>query len=858
MQFLVAIAAVVAGMLGLQAKTVAWYHFNEGAIGTKPANGQPVLVNAADPGSLDATPRVRQSWSKSLQFLDDNTTYLPVYTNDFPSCVSWFDPITGARGEDRQCLWMHTQYTGDGNAPIVLVDDDKKLHCANITAECMVKLTLPAGKSALSYQCHMLVMRNSAASAINPSDAQARANVKAWGLIISTSGQIRFEMQTRNSTGDAPDESKSLTLVTTSAPSVADGKWHHVAFTYDGETVRIYVDYVERASQAWSEPIDYNEDLEGRLNIAGLDVSNYGGHWYGFLDEVRISDEALPPEKFLHVGGIDTNASDPDTAIYLPFNSFEFSTDKFFGTVNAMMLHNSACSTNAALIDLSVSTQGSGIYPRLDTGVSAVPSNTLHSGIFAANAIDNIGCWTFTNNLMGSAYVGKARHIFIDDFSKNNGKHLISSGDFTAECWIKVPETPTTIPRILSENSGAKGAPTLDILLDSSSLYCKLVSQSALDDYETNKTSAAATVQTVVPISNIVGGDWHHIALVVDRTHSNAKFYVDGRLEGEHKNFVLASMVSTKNEGHAKTKIGDGYGGNNAYGLQNMSIDEFRITRRALTPQEFLMTGAPMDQTTFEPTRTWFRFEGDLSAEPVEGAIPDGVSNASTVSMTYSTDVPGVHGGRLLDGNGNLIRESNTKSMCFSGAHGSGESSADTSSQRLFFSRNLLLERDMKSMTVEFFMKGTRGEAKAWSTILRMYGNATGSDNSPFRRLWSVGYSNAAGNLYVIKDVNGTSQSTFYPDNTVSFADGRWHHIAITFAPDGTGKTLCNFYKDYQQLDSQHTFAGEMECGDYGTSSLAIGSRYNGYIDEVRVSKGVLTVDEMLHVEKNGAVILIR
>lgn len=53
MQFLVAIAAVVAGMLGLQAKTVAWYHFNEGANGTKPANAQPVFVNAADPGSLD-------------------------------------------------------------------------------------------------------------------------------------------------------------------------------------------------------------------------------------------------------------------------------------------------------------------------------------------------------------------------------------------------------------------------------------------------------------------------------------------------------------------------------------------------------------------------------------------------------------------------------------------------------------------------------------------------------------------------------------------------------------------------------------------------------------------------------------
>ena len=212
----------------------------------------------------------------------------------------------------------------------------------------------------------------------------------------------------------------------------------------------------------------------------------------------------------------------------------------------------------------------------------------------------------------------------------------------------------------------------------------------------------------------------------------------------------------------------------------------------------------------------------------------------------------------MIDGNGNVIREANTSSMYFSGAHGSGEEASDTASQRLFFERNILLEKDMKSMTVEFFMRGTKNEAKAWSTILRMYGNATGSDNSPFRRLWSVGYSNAAGNLYVIKDINGDSQATFYPDNNVSFADGKWHHIAVTFAPDNNGNTLCNIYKDYQQLGSQHTFNGEMECGDYDTSSFAIGSRYNGYIDEVRVSKGVLTVDQMLHALPRGTTLHLR
>ena len=449
----------------------------------------------------------------------------------------------------------------------------------------------------------------------------------------------------------------------------------------------------------------------------------------------------------------------------------------------------------------------------------------------------------------------------IDDYSDNGGTHLITSGDFTAEFYLRLLEIPTRGSHILCENSGANGTLTLDLRVSENWLYCSLVSQEQFDKCEAGEISAAATTDLYEPVSSVADGKWHHVALVVSRSNRIAEFYLDGRLvtkNGRRENFTLASGICTKSGSWPMLKIGDYGDGNNRVGFHNMSIDEFRITRRALAPQEFLMAGDAIDAAVLEPTRAWIGFEGDLSVEPSEGAIPAGSSTANTVTMEYSPVVPGSSDGKLLDGNGNVLRESNTKSMYFSGAYGDKDVSPDTASQRLFFSRNILLERDMKSMTVEFFMKGTKNEAKAWATILRMYGNATGSDSSPFRRLWSVGYSNTAGNLYVIKDVNGDTQPTFYPSNTVSFADGKWHHIAVTFAPDGNGNTLCNVYRDYQQLGSQHTFNGELECGDYGTSSFAIGSRYNGYIDEVRISKGVLTVDQMLHVTKNGTVISIR
>ena len=550
-------------------------------------------------------------------------------------------------------------------------------------------------------------------------------------------------------------------------------------------------------------------------------------------------------------------SSDADTAVYLPFNWFEFAADKFFGTVGQPIFHNSACSTNAGLIDLKLSTITAGVFPRLDTGASVVASNTLHAGIFASNVIENIGCWTYTNN---PAYPEKARYITIDDYSKNNNEHLISAGDFTAEFYLKIPTTPTSTSYILVENSGAKGPGTIQLYVTSSWLYCRLASQDALADYENGTTTEIATWNDAyVPIANIVGGTWHHVALVVDHMRQTAAFYVDRKIVRCHKNFILASSVSTKS-GYATLKIGDGWGGNNTSALHGLSIDEFRITRRALAPQEFLMTGDELEAMAREElenasTREWIGFEGDLSVEPSDAAVPDGSSTASTVSMVYSPVVPGVPGKSLIDGNGNVIRETNTSSMYFSGAQGSGN--LDTAAQRLFFERNIFLEKDMKSMTVEFFMKGTRDQAKAWASIVRGYGNVTGADTEG-ERLWGVGYHQTSGSIYVVMDSNGTTQPLYYPDDTVSLADGRWHHIAVTYEPDGNGNTYCKVYKDYQQFGTNVTFIGELEVGDHGSSSFAIGSRYNGYLDEVRISKGVLSVDQMLHVIKNGTVISVR
>jgi N-acetylneuraminic acid mutarotase len=72
------------------------------------------------------------------------------------------------------------------------------------------------------------------------------------------------------------------------------GAWHHVAMTYDGATLRLYVDGSEAASEAAtgtlcdsSAPVQLGSFFGGSNNLNGT------------LDEVRVHDRALPAEEVL-------------------------------------------------------------------------------------------------------------------------------------------------------------------------------------------------------------------------------------------------------------------------------------------------------------------------------------------------------------------------------------------------------------------------------------------------------------------------------------------------------------------------------------------------------------------------------
>jgi concanavalin A-like lectin/glucanase superfamily protein len=83
--------------------------------------------------------------------------------------------------------------------------------------------------------------------------------------------------------------------------------WYHVAAVRAAGQFRVYVDGILHGTAAAPATEDYTEPLQ-KFSIGGSrggGVGTFTGNFYGYIDEVRLSDTALNPDKFLN-GPLDT------------------------------------------------------------------------------------------------------------------------------------------------------------------------------------------------------------------------------------------------------------------------------------------------------------------------------------------------------------------------------------------------------------------------------------------------------------------------------------------------------------------------------------------------------------------------
>jgi len=164
---------------------------------------------------------------------------------------------TGVNGAD-QTYATNEAYSFDGTGDYVEIPHDDSLQPQAITVSAWINANV-------FDKNHSILCK------------YQQGGADSWDLRPKSDGAIQFTL------GGGNQLVSNTTLST--------GEWHHVAATYDGSTIIIYIDGVDDASTQNSGGILTNTDY---VSIgAGYDIGDGNRHFNGDIDDPRIYSRAL-------------------------------------------------------------------------------------------------------------------------------------------------------------------------------------------------------------------------------------------------------------------------------------------------------------------------------------------------------------------------------------------------------------------------------------------------------------------------------------------------------------------------------------------------------------------------------------
>jgi phosphatidylinositol-3-phosphatase len=126
-----------------------------------------------------------------------------------------------------------------------------------------------------------------------------------YGLLMTATKQLRAGFE----------ESTGVDHYVTSPKAYNDGNWHYAVATYDGATLRLYVDGTQVASAITSAIPDMGGMQAFRVGANSLSANNF---FIGNIDEVRVYDRALTSSE-VSTQTAGTSFSTSGQVVYLPF-----------------------------------------------------------------------------------------------------------------------------------------------------------------------------------------------------------------------------------------------------------------------------------------------------------------------------------------------------------------------------------------------------------------------------------------------------------------------------------------------------------------------------------------------------------
>ena len=807
---LVAVFALLA-VATAKAETVVWYTFDDLTPGDTLANGTTV-ENKVTPGTHDATVLGLNSY-----LLKPDSTKMPICTNGIPESFRVFDPVSGtmSEGVDRALRFLSTWNTGDG--AFLQVANDADLRPEAFTVEAMVWFP----KDATSVDNWNVI-------AVHPAKMTC-ANADAWGFRFTSADRLvaRFtrprEYTPTEGKVDTYDNVASADNVTVDVtiPAVNDGRWHHVAFTAMPNSadptktdVKVFFDYKQYKSSTIDFRPQFSDEDDCPVWI-GSTRQSYG-FFTGAIGEFRFSNVALTPDKFLrhHNAGMDK-----DCVLYYDFEAEE-ELDWLGATLGEVV--NKAM---PGIMDGSIVTNNN-LAPAF---VEGSPAGRIRQSMTSA---------TYETSEKS------LRNYITDADNRYNGyvtctpldEEWLSKTNFTVECFVNTDNLTQNYTALFQRWGGFN-------------VQIKLGINGSGGSFGVN-FSTNTVLQRELYIAPMTSGKWHHVALVVDQTGETKTLrgYLDHQQRLET---LLESNLAAEDKGSSHDGAWYFAGSRGARSFDG-AIDSMRVTLRALTPDEFLsIQKFPVGRTLAHVSFN----DGTVNADPEGGTMVAGVNAAARnggAAATFSGNVPGAI---IRDGeNGEIITMENTKSLSLSGSKVTWGSPSD-GYQDTYYIRKTLTGVKRTSWTVEFWMK-PNGSQTTWGRIItatlnngmyNYYPFALTFYNATHLSLRSLAYEGGAEGGTVVKFDD-------WDISSVDVVDGKWHHVAFTYAPSEADptKSEVKFYIDYNIIPGTKTARGLIEYPEQLIMHLGDGSAadYNGLIDELRISEGALEPSQFLRAER--------
>lgn len=813
MKNLIALLLVIGLFGGVEAKTVAWWPMT-GTGGAKVSATDGIKSRGATDDALTAYPA-----SLNNALVKESTDYFPFYSelDKLPDDVGFLDPVTGETYAEPTVVKFPKQSL-NGWSGLLRVTKPAALRLQTFTFEMFFR----RGSNVGDWQ----VLAVMPAKLVNEKGGKIIKNCDSWGLRLTEASAItvRFTDGAKCTFADGADVvgGNPNTEVFVRTPlALNDGRWHHLAFTAQAleeggvqkTQIQIFADYQLVKSQKLGFPIWYgDEDLFLGANL------QTPGPYDGDMAQVRVSDEVLTPGQFLTMTRTTSlPGEDPDVFCHYDFEAGDMLPQRFFIDGKAGNVQGWLVATNTNV--------------RLN---NALPTVGYRTGIRAEAWPTNAWALSSTYNGENRAtkqYVQRAVATDEDTFATSS---------FTVECCYRIDSTngPGKYEPLVRRRGG-------------SNVQFNLGFSEKTDRVTASCMVGNNTTMTLVDTVSKQDREWHHAAMVFDRENRRFVLYSDYQVHGWA---VLTNdlVSSTYPIFIAGTDNGNAFRG---------FVDNVRITKRALRPDEFLTCRGRLDATA--KTIAWVTFD-----ETDDAAFGNSTNSAFALDAVIREsgkatggNVPArsdnVRGPVIMDGDRNVLRETN--------AH-----SAYLNASNLKYVANPTLARE-SAFTVELFVKAD-GQQPEYAPIVRC-SRAMSDVSLP---VWAMSFgirknastSESSGKLRVRCSFPG-NEYAINQDTKFAIDDGKWHHVALAMEPatvrkDGvdTAGTKVSVWVDYSDEPQVWTYPETIDWGD-GMATIYVGRgvgelpSFAGWVDELRISRGVLEPRQFLRARKNSGMIVI-